>query len=86
MGGAEPSLYGLDDAEGQAEIIFVEGEIDKLSLEVAGLCNAVRAWHACEWSTPSHTKPCGRLLTAWCKIAPAERPGPPVRHGLGFRA
>ena len=42
MGGAEPTLYGLDDAEGQAEVIFVEGEIDKLSLEVAGLRNAVR--------------------------------------------
>ena len=43
MGGAEPTLYGLDDAEGQAEVIFVEGEIDKLSLEVAGLRNAVRS-------------------------------------------
>lgn len=41
MGGAEPSLYGLDDVEGQSEIIFVEGEIDKLSLEVAGLRNVV---------------------------------------------
>ena len=34
--GAEKSLYGLDDVAGRTDIIFVEGEMDKLSLEEAG--------------------------------------------------
>lgn len=34
--GAEKILYGLDDVAGETEIIFVEGEMDKLSLEEAG--------------------------------------------------
>ena len=38
--GAERILYGLDDITGDTAI-FVEGEIDKLSLEVAGYLNAV---------------------------------------------
>ena len=29
-------LYGLDDVVGQADIIIVEGEMDKLALEEAG--------------------------------------------------
>ncbi len=37
---AEKILYGLDDLIGSLAVI-VEGEIDKLSLEVAGICNAV---------------------------------------------
>ena len=34
--GAEKILYGLDDVAGETEIIFVEGEMDKLALEEAG--------------------------------------------------
>lgn len=41
MAGAEPSLYGLEDAEGCPEVVFVEGEIDKLSLAAAGIFNVV---------------------------------------------
>ena len=39
--GAEKILYGLDDIRGASEIIIVEGEIDKLSLEEAGFRNVV---------------------------------------------
>ncbi len=39
--GAEKVFYGLDDIKGKEEVIIVEGEIDKLSLEVAGLKNVV---------------------------------------------
>lgn len=38
--GAERILYGMDDVTGDT-IIFVEGEIDKLSIEVAGFLNCV---------------------------------------------
>ena len=38
---AELCLYGLDDIRDCAVIIVTEGEIDKLSLEVAGFTNAV---------------------------------------------
>ncbi|XP_011096709.1 primase homolog protein isoform X1 [Sesamum indicum] len=37
----EKYLYGLDDIAEADEIIIVEGEIDKLSLEEAGYCNCV---------------------------------------------
>ena len=39
--GAEKILYGLDDVAGQAEVIIVEGEMDKLALEEAGIKNVV---------------------------------------------
>ncbi|KAJ1420863.1 TOPRIM domain [Sesbania bispinosa] len=39
--GTEKVLYGLDDISHAAEIIIVEGEIDKLSLEEAGFQNCV---------------------------------------------
>lgn len=39
--GAEKILYGLDGIASAEEIIIVEGEIDKLSLEEAGYRNAV---------------------------------------------
>lgn len=39
--GAEKVLYGLDDIAGCSEIIIVEGEMDKLSLEEAGFRNVV---------------------------------------------
>ncbi|QSV44420.1 toprim domain-containing protein [Geobacter benzoatilyticus] len=39
--GAERILYGLDDCAGADVLIIVEGEIDKLSLEVAGFLNSV---------------------------------------------
>jgi len=39
--GAEKILYGLDDVVGATDVIFVEGEIDKLSLEEAGFSNVV---------------------------------------------
>jgi hypothetical protein len=39
--GAEKVLYGLDDVKGAAEIIIVEGEMDKLALEEAGLTNVL---------------------------------------------
>jgi replicative DNA helicase len=39
--GAEKILYGLDDVASQAEIIIVEGEMDKLALEEAGFKNVV---------------------------------------------
>ncbi|XP_042415854.1 twinkle homolog protein, chloroplastic/mitochondrial-like isoform X1 [Zingiber officinale] len=37
----ERILYGLDDIKNASEIIIVEGEIDKLSMEEAGYCNCV---------------------------------------------
>ncbi|XP_045800386.1 primase homolog protein-like isoform X1 [Trifolium pratense] len=39
--GTEKVLYGLDDISNATEIIIVEGEIDKLSLEEAGYQNCV---------------------------------------------
>lgn len=39
--GAETCLYGLDDIGDSEDLIFVEGEIDKLSCEVAGFTNCV---------------------------------------------
>ncbi|KAI4297184.1 hypothetical protein L6164_037083 [Bauhinia variegata] len=39
--GTDKTLYGIDDISDAAEIIIVEGEIDKLSLEEAGLQNCV---------------------------------------------
>lgn len=39
--GAERVLYGLDDVDGQPVIVWVEGEIDKLSCEMAGFTNVV---------------------------------------------
>lgn len=39
--GAERILYGLDDCANCDTIIFVEGEIDKLSVEVAGYKNCM---------------------------------------------
>ncbi len=39
--GAEKVFYGLDDIAGHEEIIIVEGEIDKLSFEVAGYKNVL---------------------------------------------
>lgn len=38
---AKPIPYGLDDIKGEETIIITEGEIDKLSLEVAGFRNVV---------------------------------------------
>lgn len=38
---AEKVYFGLDDIAGATTVIIVEGEIDKLSLEVAGFLNAV---------------------------------------------
>ena len=39
--GAEKMLYGLNDVLGENEIIIVEGEMDKLALEEAGITNVV---------------------------------------------
>ncbi|XP_027107572.1 primase homolog protein isoform X1 [Coffea arabica] len=39
--GTEKTLYGLDDIKEADEVIIVEGEIDKLSLEEAGISNCV---------------------------------------------
>ncbi|CAK9166290.1 unnamed protein product [Ilex paraguariensis] len=39
--GTEKILYGLDGIKEADEIIIVEGEIDKLSMEEAGFCNCV---------------------------------------------
>ncbi|XP_038712777.1 primase homolog protein isoform X2 [Tripterygium wilfordii] len=39
--GTERWLYGLDDIDEAAEIIIVEGEVDKLSMEEAGFRNCV---------------------------------------------
>lgn len=39
--GAEKIFYGLDDIVGQYTVIIVEGEIDKLSFEVAGYTNVL---------------------------------------------
>ncbi|XP_017232249.1 primase homolog protein isoform X2 [Daucus carota subsp. sativus] len=39
--GTEKILYGIDDIKDTDEIIIVEGEIDKLSMEQAGLANSV---------------------------------------------
>lgn len=45
--GAEKVLYGLDDIAGCSEIIIVEGEMDKLSLEEAGFRNVVSVSACC---------------------------------------
>ncbi|XP_054801956.1 uncharacterized protein LOC129305836 isoform X2 [Prosopis cineraria] len=37
----EKIFYGLDDIEGQSDIIIVEGEMDKLAMEEAGFRNCV---------------------------------------------
>ncbi|KAI4297183.1 hypothetical protein L6164_037082 [Bauhinia variegata] len=37
----EKIFYGLDDIEGEADIIIVEGEMDKLAMEEAGFRNCV---------------------------------------------
>ena len=34
-------LYGLDDVRGAPEVVIVEGEMDKLALEEAGLRNVL---------------------------------------------
>ncbi|KAF3322526.1 twinkle protein [Carex littledalei] len=39
--GTEKILYGLDDIKNECDIIIVEGEIDKLSMEEAGFKNCV---------------------------------------------
>jgi hypothetical protein len=39
--GAEKIMFGLDDVVGQREMIIVEGEMDKLALEQAGIKNVV---------------------------------------------
>ena len=39
--GAEKVLYGLDDVKTAGEIIIVEGEMDKLALEEAGMTNVL---------------------------------------------
>lgn len=39
--GAELCLYGLDDIEDNDTLILVEGEIDKLSMEMAGFANCL---------------------------------------------
>ena len=39
--GCERTLYGLDDVAGADTIVIVEGEMDKLALEVAGYPNTV---------------------------------------------
>ena len=41
VSGAEKVLYGLDDVRGVPEVIIVEGEMDKLALEEAGLRNTL---------------------------------------------
>ena len=41
MRGAEKVLFGLDDVVGVGSIVVVEGEMDKLALEEAGLTNVV---------------------------------------------
>ncbi len=39
--GTERILYGVDDVKNAAEIIIVEGEMDKLALEEAGMRNVI---------------------------------------------
>ncbi len=39
--GAAKLFYGLDDMKGQGGVFIVEGEIDKLSCEMAGFENAI---------------------------------------------
>lgn len=39
--GAEKILYGVDDIVGSSEVVIVEGEMDKLSFEEAGIRNVV---------------------------------------------
>ena len=41
VAGAEKVLYGLDDVGGAGEIVIVEGEMDKLALEEAGMTNVL---------------------------------------------
>jgi twinkle protein len=57
--GAEPILYGYDDIKGDT-LIWVEGELDKLAVEVAGFQNCV--------SVPNGAKSAGSLENVKDKI------------------
>ena len=52
--GAEKIMFGLDDIAGAREIVIVEGEMDKLALEQAGI----------RPSSPYPTELLGRFATA----------------------
>lgn len=45
--GAKMTLYGLNDIQGQEVVYFTEGELDKLSLEVAGFTNCASVPNGC---------------------------------------
>ncbi len=53
VSGAEKILYGLDDLT-EDWAVMVEGECDKLALEVAGICNAVSVP---DGAPPANSKP-----------------------------
>ncbi|KAJ0081565.1 hypothetical protein Patl1_11528 [Pistacia atlantica] len=55
----EKWLYGLDDIKEAAEIIIVEGEMDKLAMEEAGFLNCASV-------------PCGALQKASAKELPPQ--------------
>jgi len=46
--GGQKCLYGVDDIKGQPEMVLTEGEIDKLSLEVAGIRAAASLQNGCK--------------------------------------
>ncbi|KAK1325627.1 hypothetical protein QJS10_CPA01g00691 [Acorus calamus] len=55
----EKIFYGVDDIKDASDIIIVEGEIDKLSMEEAGFCNCVSV-------------PCGAPSAVSKKALPSE--------------
>lgn len=53
-------LYGLDDIAGCSEVIIVEGEMDKLSLEEAGFRNVVSV-------SPAGSRVCSMIAPTGCR-------------------
>jgi len=55
--GAEKIFYGLDDLDGSDWVVIVEGELDKLACEVAGIVNVLSVPDGAQ---PANSKPTDR--------------------------
>lgn len=72
-GGAERVLYGLDDIAGEI-VIFTEGEIDKLSLEVSGYISVVSVPDGAPTpNTKNYSSKFDFLLSAEEKLTPTKK-------------
>jgi twinkle protein len=72
--GCELILYGVDDIDGDRPLIWVEGELDKLALEVAGFRNVVSVPNG---APPPNAKNYSGLLSFldadWQKLEAVQR-------------